>query len=199
MNKILRIILISFFLITSSACKSNPAIHPPPQYPYAGSDNPIPIGSTFPYPNNTTQILPTGYPGPNSAYPQPQPEPILMATSGPIPTPDENSGIVTGILLVNGEPVIDVNIYLADLVKDDQGNDLLASYGRANSPRAFTDGEGRFVFANIAPKKYGLILDVVLSSYLLSHPSGSGPIFILVEAGKVVNLGKLDYSELPLP
>jgi hypothetical protein len=199
MKKIIIIIPISFLLLILTACSGKVATQSPEPYPVPGSDSPYPVGSAYPYPINAPQFNNSGYPYPNSAYPHPLEEPVLMATSGPIPAPEENSGIVTGFLLIQGKPVVDVSVYLADLLKDDQGNDSIASYDRANSPRAFTDIEGKFVFANIEPKKYGLILDVVLNSYLLSHPKGSGPIFITVEAGKIVDLGKLDYTELPLP
>jgi hypothetical protein len=184
-----RILLFALFLlpILTGACATAPTTQSS-VYPAPATSNP---GSLPPYPAVT-------YPSPNAAYPSPPGEPELMATPGTVPTPAADSGIIKGALLVKGKPVANVSLYLAELLQDDKGNDTVASYDRASSPRAYTDMEGKFVFANIPPGKYSLIYDFVVNALLLGHPDGKGPMIFPVEAGKVENLGDLDYPELPL-
>jgi len=188
------ILIILFIAVT--ACSNSSATAVSVASPSPGVNPLITPDSDqgYPYPISAVQISPEGYPYPNSAYPQPQ----LMATSGPVPQPSSDSGVITGILLLKGKPVIDVNVYLADLLKNDQGVESIASFDRTNSLRAFTDNEGRFVFANVKPGKYGLVLDMIVISYLLVYPNGNNTLIIQTEAGKTADLGKLNYSELPI-
>lgn len=150
---------------------------------------------SYPPPIQPTQVMP--------AYPDKEDTsgatPFSTTTPLPTPTVDPNLGIVTGTLLVNGKPVYDVSLYLAGVIKDDQGRDSVASLDRANSPRAITDSKGNFTFYNVQAGKYGLILDTVLNVYLLHDPKTNIQIMIAIHDMEQSNLGELDYDELPLP
>ncbi len=138
-----------------------------------------------------------------NAYPYPgiseTPGLQVYATAGPLPTPVTGKGVITGRLLVKGKPAVNVILYLADITKDEKGVDRLAGFSRTNSPNAQVNLEGNFVFANITPGKYALILDTVQNAYLLHKPGEEVEWLFTVEAGQVLDLGTLDYDSLPLP
>lgn len=166
-----------FLLAFASACSTS---------------SPKPPSETYPQPN-------VQYPYPLSAYPEPNQNMTVFATLGSVPTPAEDSGIVVGTLLLKGKSVQNVTLYLAEMLKNDQGEEVVAGYDRSISPRAYLDAEGNFVFANVSPGNYSLILDFVLNSLLLGHPKSGEPILISVQAGETVKLGTLDYPYLPIP
>lgn len=141
-------------------------------------------------------IIPTiaGYPAPISDV-----EFELYATAGPAPEPSASSGVVAGVIQVNNEPIPNLTIYLAEVLLDSEGLERVASYDRINSPRAFTNEDGEFVFSNIPPGRYGLVLDTVLSAYLLHLPQEDTALMITIEAGQVTEIELLDYDSLPLP
>ncbi|HZD58198.1 MAG TPA: hypothetical protein VE136_15820 [Anaerolineales bacterium] len=163
---------------------------------------------TAPTPNLKTpaKTQESGYPLPSnpsaqSAYPAPAKEaqPQSSVESEPSPTPDPQAGSVSGRILRGSDPAGDITLYLAEVLKDSQGNELIASFSKADSPRTDTDLEGYFTFNNILPGKYGLVLDTVVDSYLLHYPDDDKEIIIAVEKGKEVNIGELSYDTLPLP
>jgi len=123
-----------------------------------------------------------------------------MPIADSTPTPDPTKGTVKGVLLVmrgsTKRPVADACLYLAKMLPG--SNDAVAAVDRVSSPRTYTDGTGEFVFHNVDPDRYGLVLDTIVNQYLLLAPSDGGPMVIVVEAGKEANLGKLVYDELPV-
>lgn len=159
-----------------------------------------------PYLQTPAQTQASGYPLPSNptaqpAYPAPAKEtqPESSVESEPSPTPNPEAGRVSGRILRGNDPAGDITLYLAEVLKDSQGNELIASFSKADSPRTNTDLEGYFTFINIAPGKYGLVLDTVVDSYLLHYPDNDKEIIIAVEKGKEVNIGELSYDSLPLP
>jgi hypothetical protein len=159
-----------------------------------------------PYLPTPAQTHVSGYPPPSSpidqsAYPAPAKEtqPESSLESEPSPTPDPEAGRVSGRILRNNDPAVDITLYLAEVLKDSQGNELIASFSKADSPRTNTDLEGYFTFINIAPGRYGLVLDTVVDSYFLHYPDNDKEIIVTVEKGKEVNIGELSYDSLPLP
>jgi len=110
---------------------------------------------------------------------------------------------VTGELQVGtseeSQPAKNALLYLAETVKDSTGSDSFAALDRINSPRTVADDQGRFVFSNVPPGNYGLILDVITNSYLLMKPGTEVALLIEVSAEQQVDLGTLLYDSLPLP
>lgn len=176
-----------------------------------------PDGNQDPGPTQPAEITP-GYPAPlqdatpDSSYPAPPvytgpgyPEPDIAATQAAglaaqveLPEQDPDLGSVTGVLLTNNTPVVNATLYLAEVLKDDQGRESVASFDRVNSPRTFTDAQGRFRFVNVPPGRYGLVLDKILDSYLLNDPETGGQFLITVEVGQEADLGELDHEDLPV-
>jgi len=195
------LLLIAFLFL--SACSSpQPTTSPP-----TGGEE-IPATQAPSYPGPAAPAADSGYPGPAAIpkydpYPgsetsQGLPTPSTYATSGPMPEPGPDSGVVTGKLLANGKPALNASLYLAEVSTDAQGKERVASYSQSDSPRAFVDPEGKFVFANIPPGRYGIVLDTVLAAYLLHDPNQDTPLLITVVAGKTTDLGDLNYDSLPM-
>jgi hypothetical protein len=173
------------------------------------SCSPAPPVPFTPTPNPVGEITPeAGYPYPPPAVGHQPPYPVeTTPAQAAVPTdPQEiveqlqtGLGAVSGTLLINRQPRPAASLYLADVIQDDRGAEMVASYDPANSPRAFTDSSGNFLYVNIPPGRYGLVLDSVIASYLLHYPDRDEPILITITAGEVTDIGDLDYDDLPLP
>ncbi len=150
-----------------------------------------------PYPVEGQQD--NGYPAPGGdtgpGYPAPGGEDAPILPELDPGTPDPDLGIVHGVLLLKGAPVTAAILYLSDLIEDGQGNQAV-TFNRKNQARAFSDQEGRFEIINVRPGTYGLVLDTIHDAYLLHYP-GADPILVSVQAGDRLDLGELDYQELP--
>jgi hypothetical protein len=150
--------------------------------------------------NSTAEQLPQ-YPIPqvegtdNPSYPAP----VIQITFSPTFTPDPQMGNVVGALLINNSPITNVNLYLAEVITDKTGKDIVAGLDRVNSPSSLTDDKGKFAFINIKPGRYSLILDMVMSQYLMNYPGKEKTIIVQVEQGNEIDLGVLNYDSLPLP
>lgn len=122
------------------------------------------------------------------------------ATIKTIPTPSTNKAVITGVLLEGTEelePASSAILYLADIVNSTDGRKAAASFDRASSPNTQTDAHGRFVFSEVDPGEYSLVLDRVYNSFLLHDPDGEGDLLFTAEAGEILDLGKLEYLSLP--
>jgi hypothetical protein len=121
-----------------------------------------------------------------------------IANIAPTWTPDASLSQVVGRLLLNGNPVTSLNLYLGQTIKDSQGLEFAASLDRLRDPTALTDQDGNFHFANVPPGRYVLIIDDVTSVSLLMQPAGDEPVLLTLEAGDNKDLGVLDYDDLPI-
>lgn len=126
-----------------------------------------------------------------------------LAPITPTVTMAPGTGRVNGVLQVGTsveqQPAKNALLYLAETIKDSSGIDSFAALDRINSPKTVSDDQGRFVFSNVPPGKYGLILDVITNSYLLMKPGSEEALLIEVSAEQQVDLGTLLYDSLPLP
>ncbi len=113
------------------------------------------------------------------------------------------SGTLTGVLLLRTEdglqPVADVKLALGETLSDDEGTEWVVAYDPSAAPVAYTDASGRFVFEALESGRYGLILDIVMSSFLLYQDGTSSAILFDIADGETTDLGDLEYAELPLP
>lgn len=108
-----------------------------------------------------------------------------------------NLGSVNGTLLLKGEPVVNISMYLGTIIADDSGRELVAGYDRTSLLRASTDENGIFIINNVPEGRYGLIVDLVTQAYLLDTPEGNQSIIFSVTNGRTTDLGILNYQELP--
>lgn len=197
-------LLLAAIVVFTAACNGGTSSESLPTEPTFTSA-PATTESGYPPPTGEIEVTP-GYPPPAeiptvAGYPEPDSgeSPDFYATPGPIPEADSSSGVVVGKIEVSNEPIPNLTIYLAEVLVDEDGQERVASYDRENSPRAFTDQNGQFVFSNIRSGNYGLVLDTVLSSYLLHLPQEDTALIITVNAGEVTNIELLKYDSLPLP
>ncbi len=147
-----------------------------------------------------------------------QPSPVNTLTAFDNPRPDSeavahsatsslkttaDTGALTGVLLLQTEdglkPVADIKIAIGETLSDDEGTERVVAYDPSTAPVAYTDSTGRFVFGELQSGRYGLILDIVLSSFLLYKEGTPDAILFDITAGEMTDLGRLEYSELPLP
>ena len=121
----------------------------------------------------------------------------------PLPKTTADTGTLTGVLLLRTEdglrPVVDIKIAIGETLSDDEGTERVVAYEPSTAPVAYTDSTGRFVFEDLQSGRYGLILDIVMNSFLLYKEGTLDAILFDITAGEVTDLGRLEYSELPLP
>lgn len=141
-------------------------------------------------------------PAPSSGTPLASPlNSPLSAAATLIPRPnvtqDPALGSATGSLLLKGQPFAGRILYLAEIVKDANGNETAAGYDRANSPKAIVLEDGSFTFVNVKPGRYSIVLDIVRQAYMLKNPKDQSDLIVDVKAGTPASFGTLDYTDLP--
>lgn len=152
----------------------------------------------------------------NSPLPEPVVEPVAepvaateVAVKSPVIAPSdigETVGVLTGVLRAkhrDGDvrPLVEAVVGLGELVKNDEGEGYIGvAYSASDSPRVRTDENGIFIFMDLEPKKYGLILDAVVAQTLLTYPDDDlKDIIIEIKAGEQLDLGVLEYDSVPYP
>lgn len=143
------------------------------------------------YPGVGTETANNGYPGaavPENALPEP-PNPDRS-----IPAPGENLGSVGGVLIREvGDagflPVTAQALYLGEVLTDNQGRQALIAQGD-DSPKAQLLPTGVFIFDNVEPGMYGLVIDIGVSQFPITTEEG-GELIIVVEANKALDLGQV--------
>ena len=112
-------------------------------------------------------------------------------------------GALTGVLLLKTEhgfqPVADVKLAIGETLSDDEGTERVVAYDPSTAPVTYTDASGRFVFEDLESGRYGLILDIVMNSFLLYQEGSLDAVLFEITDGEMTDLGNLEYSELPLP
>jgi hypothetical protein len=144
----------------------------------------------YPVFNKPTEDITTGYPITN----------VYTPAVVPDITPSETTGVVRGTILHKGKPVIGYNLYLADIAVDDQGNETTALLRRSEAPQTILGVGGEFIFSDVIPDRYALMLYNGVGAVLLLKPDQVVEEAIIVDVlpGETINLGILDFQELPV-
>jgi hypothetical protein len=112
-------------------------------------------------------------------------------------------GQLIGVIRIrDGEtshPANGIILYLGEILKDNTGQERVAAIDRVHSPRAITDEQGRFMFPNVPPRRYGLFLDTIQTIYLLPKPDSEDSLLVEILADNQLDLGLILYDSLPLP
>lgn len=179
-----RIILILMLLLLS-ACSSTPT---------AAVSTPEATGG------EPASDYPAGYPVPQvnptenrEGYPAPEATP----TAEPSPTPDATKGNIKGQILLKGQPVTHGVLYFSEVIKDENGQEIVVTFDRYSPFRSTMDANGNFYVANLPPGRYGVVFDLVTNSFLLMTPDQKQSLIVTVAENETLDMGALDYQDLP--
>lgn len=108
------------------------------------------------------------------------------------PAPALGKALVVGILMNENtdQPMAGVELYLGDHIGATSDTPM---YGLDPSvaPRTTTDQDGRFVFADVDPGSYVIIVWNPFNSYMLQDPATGAELSVILEADEVFDVGVL--------
>ncbi|WP_420645555.1 hypothetical protein [Candidatus Leptofilum sp.] len=164
---------------------------------------------TAPPLQESEQTIASAYPGPSSAnaYPgpdseaQPNQNEFSRLETGfepdePVPTPSLGLTTVTGYVFSKESqtPVINIPVVLAQIYRNDQ-NDGSFVYNTATSPYALTDVNGRFIFSNVDPAEFVIVVgDIEVNYYEIITDSGGGFQIINLPMDEILDLGVIEVG-----
>jgi len=126
--------------------------------------------------------------------------PTLASNTFTSPVVGSDRVSITGVLQRNTSSPASVSnaiLYLGNVHLDANGTPILAGLDKQTAPRVQTDQSGRFVFTDVSPGTYVLVLDRVYQAFLLNDPTSGKDLLIKLQAGQILDLGKLVYASLP--
>lgn len=199
MRKSYLILLLVFIGILIASCGTEPPapstsdeVNQPTQTTPTLVDEPTQSLEGYPAVGNATSpplddSTSEGYPAPETnSFPEDLPEELT------IPTPDTNSGIVTGQLLTpgpGGDPYI-TSLYLARTIESDKaGYPPIITFSNEEELRASQDQTGKFLFESIEPGIYGLTIS---TSTIIEDPDTGEYLLVEVRAGEIIDLGVIE-------
>jgi hypothetical protein len=118
-----------------------------------------------------------------------------------IPTPNSAKvATVAGTLIREDKdgkrnPYGQATLFLGQVLTDKAGKPFAVAMDEAVATKATTTSSGQFIFTNVAPAEYGLILRTPVGNFKLNKMDGS-ELLIRAEAGQVVDLGDL-LTDIP--
>jgi hypothetical protein len=110
-------------------------------------------------------------------------------------TADPTTGRVEGCLKINGEAVERLNLYLAPILKDNAGKEIVAALERTTDPGAVSDKNGCFSFINVPVGSYALLYEVGTMGNMIMDKNGVSSLILRVQAGDVIDLGQISASQ----
>jgi hypothetical protein len=116
----------------------------------------------------------------------------------PFPT-SHTGGTVTGVLSTDSpeNPPEGIPVYLGEVLLAN-GTPAMASLDKQTAPKTLLGSDGRFVFINVPPGTYSLIVDMVIRTVIVLDPATGGDILIEVKEGETVDLGSLTLQDLSI-
>lgn len=123
-----------------------------------------------------------------------QSEPTSVAPV--IPTPEPDKAVITGHLIHKGTGIayVDTLVRLAEVYRNDAGDGAFA-LDQSFSPGAYTDENGYFIFTNLTPGEFVIVLGDPAVDYLiiLDDTTQKAKIY-QVDAGKTLDIGDLSVD-----
>jgi uncharacterized GH25 family protein len=122
----------------------------------------------------------------------PQPTPIPT----PIPTPKPDTSTITGrVISPDGSPIKNTVVRLANVYR--QNEDGAYVLDSANSPAAFTDSNGIFVFNDTQAGEFVFVVGDPMSKYdVIADEAGQARTW-LAEANQIVDWGQIITNYKP--
>ncbi len=184
-------LLIVLLLAMLAGCGAKPGASPtaaPSPIPATPAAEAVPA-----YPGPEVVATPAGYPGPQIETPMPTRTPVN--TQG---TPRKGLGNVQGIILTRAPgtdqaaPLQNTTLYLATMLNNVDGKPSgIVRVNEDNAPLAVTDLEGDFIFVNIEPGWYGLVIKHPLSLLMATDVITGDDIVFELKSGDKLDLGKI--------
>ena len=210
------LLIVIALLLASCSSKTDNTTSPTAQETQASTNEAYPPAGSIPESQPAGQLTypyPGPYPGPNPTaishqptidynampYVPPEVEPPSTATpSVPIvvPTPRADLGIVVGKLLStdNGNPPYLATLYLGSTIEADKADfPPLVSLDETTDPKATQDESGAFVFIDIKPGIYAVIVWDPYTSIVIQDEKKENYLTFEVKAGEITDLGTILY------
>jgi len=113
-------------------------------------------------------------------------------TASPQVVPDPSVAAMTGQIISTptSQPVANTLVRLAKVFWDEQHKDGAYVLNTANSPTTLTDDNGFFVFENLEPADYVMVIGEMPRDHIVSNSDGSAKV-VMTERGKVADVGKI--------
>jgi hypothetical protein len=150
--------------------------------------------SPSPAPTATPFDSPLATPDPSGSFTSPLPTPVAHPLV--LPTPPSADVATIGGRLVrdlggrDNEPMVGYKVYLAEIVRADDGTAMMVAVDEGGSPLSLVGENGAVVFTNVPPNVYGLAITTPLGSFLIKDESGTDLLFD-VQAGQVLDFGEV--------
>lgn len=218
------LILLALLVLVVAGCRQEPAPATQLPAAAAATEQPAASSNVEPSPDGGTASdaypVPEAYPAPatdENGYPAPYGQvlvesgdsptidPALIITrelenpippDEPVPTPQPDQATVTGYVRseVSGERIPAMIVRLAEVYRNDAGDAAFVLDG-AQSPGTLTDLEGRFIFRNVEPREYVLIVgDVEANQYEAIAESPNVAKVWMAEAGQILDMGEVSVE-----
>ena len=112
--------------------------------------------------------------------------------ASPLPTEILGTGLMGRLISAsNGAPLGNTVIRLARVFWNQDHTEGVYVLEGARSPSSITDRDGFFVFTNVKPADYVIVVGDVYGHYaVISNPDGTAKIFS-IEEGKIVDIGQI--------
>lgn len=120
-----------------------------------------------------------------------------------IPTATADTGVVHGIVqsFDTKQPLSTdangIDVYLAEILENEDGSLRFAGFDRKTAPVTAADENGQFVFTNVAPGAYAIVIKSPLSEVIAVQASSPDQeAEVIISAGEVVDVGTV-YTRYP--
>lgn len=120
-----------------------------------------------------------------------------LATAETVLQPAPGTSIVTGMLKVEhtNQPMVGVELYLASHIGADESTPMY-SLEPDSSPHTTVQDDGRFIFKDVPPGRYAIVVWNPFNSFLARDPVTGSELVIDVQADQVYDVGTL-FEPLP--
>jgi hypothetical protein len=126
-----------------------------------------------------------------------QPFNILTSTPAQLPQPAPGTSIISGILKIENtdQPMVGVELYLAQHIGVTPDTPIY-KLDLESAPYAITGDNGRFIFEDVPPGRYAIVIWIPFNSFLVRNPTTGSELLIDVEPNRIYDIGTL-YERHP--
>jgi hypothetical protein len=114
-----------------------------------------------------------------------------------LPHPAPGTSVIVGVLKLEhtNQPMVSVELYLAQHIGITQDAPIY-KLDLDNAPRAITRNDGSFVFEEVPPGRYAIVIWSPFNSFLARNPATGSELVIDVEPDRIYDIGTL-YERYP--